>query len=100
MIVSRFGRRSPLRFYVFVATLLGAALACARADAPVNYANVTPIGYVTPFGGGGVTPLYEALPSAATATLIPVNELLAANGDNALACVPLVAVVAIGNAIQ
>jgi LysM repeat protein len=71
MLSLRVGRRSPCRFYVFVAALLGAALACARADEPVNYANVTPIGYVTPFGGGGLTPLYEALPGDATATLVP-----------------------------
>ncbi len=66
-----FQRRSPLRFYVFVAALLGAALACARADGPANYANVTPIGYVTPFGGGGITPLYEATLNEATSTLVP-----------------------------
>ncbi len=43
------------RFYAFVATLLIASLACARADGPVDYGQVTPVGFVTPFGGvGGV----------------------------------------------
>jgi hypothetical protein len=38
--------------------------------------------------------------AATTATLIPVDELLAANRDNALACMPLVSIISIGNGIQ
>ena len=52
---SHFPRRSALRFYAFVAALLVVSLACARTDGPVDYGKVTPVGFVTPFGGvGGV----------------------------------------------
>ncbi len=52
-----------------------ASLACARTDFPINYADVTPIGYVTPFGGaGGGSGEGAALPaSGPTPTLIPAT---------------------------
>ncbi|MGH2521833.1 MAG: LysM peptidoglycan-binding domain-containing protein, partial [Anaerolineales bacterium] len=67
-------RRGASRLYVFVAACLLAALACARTDLPINYANVTPIGHVTPFGGeGGGSGLVAQGQGGPTPTLIPAT---------------------------
>ena len=62
-------RRSAIRFYVFVALCLLAALACSRADAPIDYGHVTPIGGATPFGAGATA----RSPGDPTVTLVPAS---------------------------
>ena len=68
-------RRSVSRLCALVVACGLASLACARTDLPINYANVTPIGYVTPFGGaGGGSGDGGALPAGGpTPTLVPAT---------------------------
>jgi LasA protease len=68
-------RRSASRFYVFVALCLLAALACSRADAPIDYGHVTPIGGATPFAAGA-TPRSPGDPTATLAAAsLPVPDV-------------------------
>lgn len=64
-------RAAPYRLVGFIFALLLAALACARADIPVDYGNVTPISQTTPIW------LQGAPTGPPTATLPPATPQVA-----------------------
>lgn len=67
----RSGRAVASRLVGFIFALGLAALACARADVPVDYGNVTPINQTTPVW------LQGAATGPATATLLPASPPVA-----------------------
>ena len=95
MNLARHSRRSATRYYAFVATLIIATLACSRADAPINYGNITPLAganspvedAATPAPGGPTATLVPAsppVPGVPTATLRPTQDTSASPTPDAL----------------
>src|SRR5512147_2141659 len=89
----RHSRRSATRFYAFLATLIITMLACSRADAPINYRNITPLagvpgpGVATTAPGGPTATLVPAsppVPGVPTATLRPTQDTSASPTPDAL----------------